>query len=102
MEKIEALKQERHNILLQIHQEKANNNNIEILKSLKNKYHSISNKINYQQNQTEIRERKKILNKQYETPETNEKKRNYARQYQQIMREIIKSHNIQIKPINIH
>ena len=101
MEKIEALKQERHNILLQIQQEKTNNN-IEILKSLKNKYHSLSNKINYQQNQTEIKQHKKTLNKQYETPETNEKKRRYAKEYQRRMREIIKSHNIQIKPVNIH
>ena len=37
IEKIEALKEERQNIILQIQQEKANNNDIEILKSLKNK-----------------------------------------------------------------
>ncbi len=35
MEKIEALKEERQNIILQIQQEKANNNNIELLKTLK-------------------------------------------------------------------
>ena len=101
IDKIEALKEERQNIILRIQQEKANNNNIELLRTLKNKYHSLSNKINYQQNRTEIKEHKKTLNKTYETPETNEKKRKYAKEYQRRMREIIKSYNIQINPLII-
>ena len=95
IEKIEALKQERQNIILQIQQQKANNNK-ELLKSLKNKYHSISNKINYQENHEKIKEHKKILNKKYQTLETIENKRRYAKEYQRRMREIIKSYNIQV------
>ena len=41
---IEALKEERQNIILQIQQEKTNNTDKEILKLLQNKYHSLSNK----------------------------------------------------------
>jgi vacuolar-type H+-ATPase catalytic subunit A/Vma1 len=70
MEKIEALKEDRQNIILQMQQEKANNNDKEILKTLKNKYHSLSNKINYLNNHDKIKEHKKYLNKTYETPES--------------------------------
>jgi len=101
MEKIEALKEDRRNIILQMQQEKANNNDKEILKTLKNKYHSLSNKINYLNNRDKIKEHKKHLNRTYETPETNEKKRIYSKEYQRRMREIIKSYNIQIPLLRI-
>jgi len=96
IEKIETLKEERQNITLQIQHEKSNNNNDNIIKQLKNKYHSISNKINYQQNQTKIKEHKKIYNKEHQTLETIENKRRYAKEYKRRMREIIKSINIQV------
>lgn len=98
-EKIEVLTNERKNIILQIKHEKINNNDKNIIKSLKNKYHSISNKINYLQNHDRIKEHKKILNRLYETPETLENKRKYAKEYQQNIREIIKKYNIMIKNI---
>ena len=101
MEKIEAFKEDRQNIILQMQQEKANNNDKEILKTLKNKYHSLSNKINYLNNHDKIKEHKKYLNKTYETPESNDKKRKYAKEYQRRMREIIKSYNIQINPLRL-
>lgn len=41
-------------------------------------------------------EQKKILNKSYETLESKENKRKYAKEYQRRMREIIKSYNIQV------
>ena len=67
-----ATDQERQNIILQIQQEKANNNNIELLKTLKNKYHSISNKINYINNHDKIKEYKKQKNKIYQTERSDE------------------------------
>ena len=97
MEYIETLKKERQNIILQIQRERDNKNDLETLKLLKNKYHSLSNKINYQQNKTEIREHKRILNKSYETIEGNEKKRKYAKEYQRRMREIYKTHKLTLR-----
>jgi len=94
MDKIEALKQDRQNIISQIQEEKKNKNNKETLKTLNNKYHSISNKINYIENHEKIKEYKKEKNKEYQTEETKEKKRRYAKEYQRRMREIIKSYNI--------
>lgn len=91
MEKIEALKQDRTNILLEIQQEKANNNDIEILKSLKNKYHSISNKINYFNNHDKIKEYKKEKNKTYQTEETKAKQREYMKQYHKKIMSVYKS-----------
>jgi len=82
MEKIEALKKEREYILFQIQEQKVNNNDLEILKSLKNKYHSISNKINYFNNHDKIKEYKKEKNKIYQTEETKAKRREYMKQYQ--------------------
>jgi|APFre7841882793_1041355.scaffolds.fasta_scaffold34386_2 hypothetical protein len=83
IEKIEALKKERINILLEIQEEKENKNDNEILKSLKNKYHSISNKINYHNNHDKIREHKKEKNKKYQTEEAKAKQREYMKQYHQ-------------------
>ena len=83
IEKIEALKKERINILLEIQEEKKNNNDKEILKSLKNKYHSISNKINYHNNHDKIREYKKEKNKKYQTEEAKARQREYMKQYHQ-------------------
>ena len=91
MEKIEVLKQERENILLQIQEQKANNNDIEILKSLKNKYHSISNKINYINNHDKIKEYKKQKNKIYQTEETKAKQREYMKQYHKNIMNVYKS-----------
>jgi hypothetical protein len=99
IEKIEVLTKERQNIILQMKHEKINKNDKNILKSLKNKYHSISNKINYLQNHDRIKEHKKILNRLYETTETLENKRKYAKEYQQNIREIIKKYNVMIKNI---
>jgi hypothetical protein len=81
IEKIEALKQDRKNILLEIQQEKKNNNDTEKIKSLENKYHSISNKINYLNNHDKIREHKKEKNKKYQTEETKARQREYMKQY---------------------
>ena len=91
MEKIEALKQEREYILFQIQEQKANNNDIEILKSLKNKYHSISNKINYINNHDKIKEYKKQKNKIYQTEETKAKQREYMKQYHRNIMNVYKS-----------
>ncbi len=91
MEKIEALKQEREYILFQIQEQKANNNDIEILKSLKNKYHSISNKINYINNHDKIKEYKKQKNKIYQTEETKAKQREYMKQYHKNIMNVYKS-----------
>ena len=98
-EKIEVLTNERKNIILQMKHEKINKNDKNILKSLKNKYHSISNKINYLQNHDRIKEHKRVLNKSYQTPEILENKRKYAKEYQQNMIEIIKKYNIMVKNI---
>jgi hypothetical protein len=90
-EKIEVLTNERQNIILQIKHEKINNNDKDILKSLKNKYHSISNKINYLQNHDRIKEHKKILNKSYQTEETKIKHREYMKQYYKNVMNVYKS-----------
>ena len=95
-EKHRCIKQDRQNIILQMQQEKENNNNKEISKSLKNKYHSISNKVNHQENHEKLKEQKKIFNKNYQTVEAIENKRRYAKEYQRRMREIMKSYNIQV------
>ena len=92
IEKIEALKAERENIILKIQQEKANNNNNEIIKPLKNKYHSISNKINYIQNHDKIKEHKKEKNKIYQTEETKTKHREYMKQYYKNIMNVYKSY----------
>lgn len=89
--KIEALKQDRIKILLEIQQEKENNANKEILKSLRNKYHSISNKINYLNNHDKIKEYKKEKNKKYQTEETKAKQREYMKQYHQNIMNVYKS-----------
>jgi hypothetical protein len=81
MDKIEILKEERNKILLKIQDEKDNNNDKEILKSLKNKYHSISNRINYFNNREKIKEHKKEKNKKYQTEETKIKHREYMKEY---------------------
>jgi hypothetical protein len=91
MEKIDVLKQEREYILFQIQEQKANNNDIEILKSLKNKYHSLSNKINYFNNHDKIKEHKKEKNKTYQTEETKAKQREYMKQYHRKIMNIYKS-----------
>ena len=80
--KIEALKQDRINILIQIQEErKKENKEKEIIKSLTNKYHSISNKINYLNNHDKIKEYKKQKNKIYQTEETKANQREYMKQY---------------------
>lgn len=91
IDKIEALKQDRENILLQIQEQKANNNDKEILKSLKNKYHSISNKINYLQNHDKIKEYKKEKNKTYQTEETKARQREYMKKYHKNIMNVYKS-----------
>jgi hypothetical protein len=83
IEKIEALKQDRKNILLEIQQEKKNNND--------NKYHSISNKINYLNNHDKIREHKKEKNKKYQTEETKARQREYMKQYYKNIMNVYKS-----------
>lgn len=92
MEKIEALKTDRQNIILKIKEEKANENDEEIIKSLKNKYHSISNKINYLQNHEKIKEQKKTLNRVYQTEETKTKHREYMKQYYKNIMNVYKSY----------
>lgn len=90
-QKIQALKQDRINILLEIKQEKESTANNETLKSLKNKYHSISNKINYFNNHDKIKEYKKQKNKEYQTEERKAKQREYMKQYHQNIMNIYKS-----------
>ena len=97
MDIITKLKQERTNILNEIQEAKNNNNNVLFIKSLKNKYHSISNKINYYQNRDIIKEHKRIYNISNIKPETIEKKREYARKYQSNIREIVKIYKSQNK-----
>ncbi len=91
MEQIEVLKQERENTLLEIQQERKNNNDKEILKSLKNKYHCISNKINYLNNHDKIKEYKKEKNKTYQTEETKARQREYMKQYYKNIMNVYKS-----------
>ena len=82
--KIETLKKDRTNILIQLQKErKKENKEKEIIKSLTNKYHSISNKINYLNNHDKIKEYKKEKNKEYQTEERKAKQREYMKQYHQ-------------------
>jgi hypothetical protein len=91
MDKIEVLKKDRTNILLEIQQEKENNNDSEKIKSLKNKYHSISNKINYHKNHDKIKEHKKEKNKKYQTEEAKARQREYMKQYYRNIMNVYKS-----------
>ena len=95
--KIKELKQEREQILKEIQEAKINNNDDIFIKSLKNKYHSISNKINYNQDRENIKEQKRIHNISNMTPERIEKRREYARKYQSNIRDIIKIYKSKIK-----
>ena len=79
IKKINELKEERNKILNEIQDARNNNNDILFIKSLKNKYHSISNRINYIQDRENIKEKKKIHNNLNMTPERIQKKREYAR-----------------------
>ena len=98
--KIEKLRQERDKILKEFQEAKNNNNNVIFIKSLKNKYHSISNKINYNQDRENIKEQKRIHNISNMTPERIEKRREYARKYQRNIRDIIKIYKNNISQIN--
>ena len=95
--KIKELKQEREQILKEIQEAKINNNDDIFIKSLKNKYHSISNKINYNQDRENIKEQKRIHNISNMTPERIEKRQEYARKYQSNIRDIIKIYKSKIK-----
>lgn len=90
MDKIEALKTDRKKILIEIQKEKENNDK-EIIKSLKNKYHSISNKINYLNNHDKIKEHKKEQNKKYQTEERKAKQKEYMKQYFKNIMNVYKS-----------
>ena len=98
--KINELKQDRKIILKEIQEARINNNDDIFIKSLKNKYHSISNKINYNQDKEKIKEQKKAQNKIYMTPEIIQKRREYARKYQKNIKEIIEKYKSSIKEIN--
>ena len=98
--KINVLKQQREEILKEIQEAKINNNDVIFIKSLKNKYHSISNKINYNQDRDNIKEQKRIHNISNMTPERIEKRREYARKYQRNIRDIIKIYKNNISQIN--
>jgi len=98
--KIEKLRQERDKIKEEIQEAKTNNNDVIFIKSLKNKYHSISNKINYNQDRENIKEQKKAQTKIYMTPERIEKRREYAKKYQKNIRDIIKIYKSSISQIN--
>ena len=91
-EKTKELKQDREKILLELKEAKLNNNDELFIKSLKNKYHSISNKINYMNDRENIKEQKKALSSIYLTPEKIEKRRKYARQYQKNIKEMIEKY----------
>jgi hypothetical protein len=91
IDKIEALKKDRTNILIEIQQEKKNNNDTEKIKSLENKYHSISNKINYINNHDKIKEYKKQKNKKYQTEEAKARQREYMKQYYRNIMNVYKS-----------
>ena len=95
--KINLLKQEREEILKELQEARKNNHDKIFIKSLKNKYHSISNKINYNQNREQIKEQKKAQNILYLTPELIEKKRENARKHQNKIKEIIKKYKSMIK-----
>ena len=95
--KINELKQDRKIILKEIQEARINNNDDIFIKSLKNKYHSISNKINYNQDKEKIKEQKKAQNIIYMTPERIEKRREYARKYQNNIKDILDKYKNIIK-----
>ena len=98
--KIEKLRQERDKILKEFQEAKNNNNDVIFIKSLKNKYHSISNKINYNQDRDNIKEQKRIHNISNMTPERIEKCQEYARKYQRNIRDILKIYKSNISQSN--
>ena len=98
--KINELKTEREQILKELQEAKINKNDELFIKSLKNKYHCLSNKINYTRDRENIKEQKKAQNKIYMTPEIIQKRREYARKYQKNIKEIIEKYKSSIKEIN--
>lgn len=98
--KINELKNERKKILLELQEARENKNDDIFIKSLKNKYHCISNKINYNQDREKIKEQKKKQNIICMTPERIEKKREYARKYQKNIKEIIEKYKSNISHLN--
>ena len=101
LNKINELKEERNKILNEIQEARKNNNDELFIKSLKNKYHSISNRINYIQDRENIKEKKRIHNALNITPERIEKMREYARKYQKNIKEMINKYKKDNKQINI-
>ena len=98
--KIEKLRQEREQILREFQEARTNNNDDIFIKSLKNKYHSISNKINYYQDRENIKEQKRIHNISNMTTERIEKCQEYERKYQRNIRDILKIYKSNISQSN--
>jgi len=92
IERINDILKQRQEIYKQLKTPDTNDDEIKILK---NKYHSLSNKISYLKNRDKIREQKHKTNKLYNEKLTDEKKeirRDYNRKYQRTLREIYKYH----------
>jgi hypothetical protein len=92
IQRVEDILKQRQEIYKQLKTPDTNDDDIKILK---NKYHSLSNRISYLKNRDKIREQKRKTNKLYNeklTDDVKEKRREYNRKYQRTLREVYKYH----------
>ena len=92
IQRVEDILKQRQEIYKQL---KTPDTNDYYIKILKNKYHSLSNRISYLKNRDKIREQKRKTNKLYNeklTDDVKEKRREYNRKYQRTLREVYKYH----------